>query len=87
MRKGDDGGWGTGRTDKDLIVGQLGKGCHYLKWEIKRRYQFGEGSCGFLFNNLGSSCCGMLRWKWPAGNWHGTTAVRRGRAQSSHSAT
>lgn len=55
----------------------VGKGCHYSKWEITRRYQFGEGRCGSTFNNLSSSCCGMLRRKCPAGGWHCATAVRR----------
>ena len=55
----------------------LGKGCHCSKWEIKRRYQFGEGSCGFTFNNLSAGCHGMLRWKWPTGSWHATATVRR----------
>lgn len=66
---------GSGEELTGLDSG-LGKGCHYLKWEIKRRYQFGEGSCRSTFNHLSSSCCGMLQWKRPAGGWPCSTGVR-----------
>lgn len=54
---------------KDGAITQSGK--------LKGGIDLGRWRCGFTFNNLSSSCCGMPRWKCPAGRWHGRAAFSR----------